>query len=559
METQPTRNILESHEIGDPARASLVTRRAPMLDHVIGDFRVESVLGYGGMGTVYKASQISLGRPVALKFLQYAATAGPEAFERFEAEARTAARLNHPNVVHVYSLGTYEDQPYIAMECVPGRNLGEILADRENQGQGPLPIAECVNIMKQACQGLQAAAELGLVHRDLKPENLMITAKGHVKVADFGLARAMNTDSARLTQSGITVGTPMYMSPEQVQGLEIDGRSDIYSLGMTFHHMLTGRPPLKADSPYALAMKQVAQRPEQVRESRPDCPADLSELVGWMIEKSPDARPAEIGQVIEALTRHELGLTFLLPKVRPVGPYGLAGASNAPFEINFPPAPSGSDLARRGMIYWLGGTLMISVLAAIGGRNRAKHVSTSQPAPAWPPGLGVADWKRIEKKSSAEAQYRFAQIIAAEEDQLAAWLAVPGYWPDDDDWAWRAYLQLTGELVRHFDRFRLEWLGSAFAKVDRGVQFKTLQQLIQAAIDGVDGNQVGMLEALHPLVREAMDPNMAELILAILEQYRQRVIKDQQVPARLDIMRSQLLRILRIDPAGPVLNPPSVK
>jgi len=544
MDPQPTQPLLNTTaRIQPAAEAGPAPARDTWLGRTVGDFQVEEVLGHGGMGTVYKARQLSLGRPVALKFLQAGRTLGPEAVLRFEAEARIAAQLNHPNVVHIYALGTFEDDPFIAMELVPGRNLGQILAERIESGAGPLPLAECLGIMKQACQGLQAAAELGLVHRDIKPDNLMITEKGLVKVADFGLARSTKTQAVRLTQSGATLGTPLYMSPEQVQGLDVAAPSDIYSLGMTFYHLLTGRPPLLADSPYAVAMKQVTERPPAVRLLRPDCPVDLSDLIDWMIEKRVEARPASVDEVIEALARHELGLKFHTP--RP------AAATQAGFaQPNVPASLPPQALSRRGVIAWSAGTVLAALAALLAGRVQSRRRELAQQAApaAWPPALGMADWKRIARQKSADWQYRFAQIQAPEEDQVAAWLAVPGHFPGDEDWAWRAYVQLAGDLVRHADRTRLQILQESLVGLNRGVQFGSLQSVIQGALDGLDGNEISLLENLHPMVRDAMDPNLAELILTVLAQYRQRVGRDRAVPARLEKLQSQILEILRIDP-----------
>ena len=546
MDPQPTQPILNRTTPLQPAEAHPPARDT-WLGLTVGDFVVDEVIGHGGMGTVYKARQTSLGRPVALKFLQAGRTLGPEAVLRFEAEARIAARLNHPNVVHIYSLGMVDDSPFIAMELVNGKNLGQVLADRVAAGAGPLPVAECLAIMKQACQGLQAAAELGLVHRDIKPDNLMITDKGLVKVADFGLARSTRAEAVRLTQSGATLGTPLYMSPEQVQGQSVGPRSDLYSLGMTFYHLLTNRPPLLADSPYALAMKQVSERPPAVRLLRPDCPTDLSDLIDWMIEKQAEARPTSVDEVIQALARHELGLKCITP------PRGQASASA--FATPGQLAQSATSLpqppfSRRALVYWMGGTGLISMLAMLAGRvqsRRAELQQQAEPAP-WPPALGLADWRRITRQKNAEWQYRFAQIQAPEEDEVAAWLAVPGYFPGDEDWAWRAYVQLSGELVRHADRTRLQLLHQSLMGLNRGVQFGTLQSVIQGALDGLNGNEISLLENLHPMVRDAMDPNLAELILTVLSQYRQRIGRDRAVPARLERLQSQILEILRIDP-----------
>src|SRR5262249_22326540 len=154
---------------------------------------------------------------------------------RFEKEATSAARLNHPSIVHIYAVGSVGDVRYIAMEYVPGTNLAQYIAKK---GPPELPLA--LSIIRQAAEALRVAAEAGVIHRDIKPENILLTRRGEVKIADFGLCRISDETEQSLTQSGVTLGTPLYMSPEQVLGKELDHRSDLYSLGVTFYHMLAG-------------------------------------------------------------------------------------------------------------------------------------------------------------------------------------------------------------------------------------------------------------------------------------------------------------------------------
>ena len=564
MENLPTELIVQGD---DRLQGSSVPSQYQdiWIGRVVGDFVVEETLGFGGMGTVYRARQTSLGRFVALKFLNSGRSLSPESILRFEAEARTAARLNHPNIVHIYALGASDEVPYIAMELVSGRNLGEILTDRMKQSLGPLPVQECLGIMKQASMGLQAASELGLVHRDIKPENLMVTEKGLVKVADFGLARSVQAESARMTQTGYTLGTPMYMSPEQVQGMAVDCRSDIYSLGLTFYHLVTGRPPLGADAAYALAMKQLHERPASASLVRPDCPLWISDLIDWMIEKRVELRPQGVEQILEVIHRHELGLSIQIFRGAasqvPGDPY--SGVLRDPLTVQFPAlGPSGSR-SRRGWLAWGLMTVLGWLLALVVGRAQARRAEyqADKNRSTWPAGLGMADWSRVPQQQGADWQYRYAQIRADEADQLAAWLAVPGYFPNDEDWAWRAYVQLTSDLVRHTDRFRLVWLRDSLSRAGRGLQFEVLAQVADAALEGMEGNEISLLENLHPLVKETMDPNLAELILAILVHYRSKIPRDQAIPVRLDKLQTQILEILRIDPKSPYgnfpLNPPA--
>src|SRR5947209_12549494 len=275
---QPSSHIADTHSWDVPPTRDLT-------GVTLGDFQVERLLGRGGMGEVYLARQISLNRPVALKVLRPDLLTKPTYLSRFEAEATLVAKLNPPNVVHIYTLGCVDSIRFIAMEYVQGTNLRDYFLKK---GALDLPLA--LSIMKQAGVAVGAAGELGLVHRDIKPENLLLTRKGQVKVADFGLCRDQDSDSTHLTQPGITLGTPQYMSPEQAQGHALDHRSDLYSLGITFYHMLAGEPPFKADSPLALALKHVKDTPVDLSVRRHDLPPDLCKLVMRLIEKDPAQR-----------------------------------------------------------------------------------------------------------------------------------------------------------------------------------------------------------------------------------------------------------------------------
>jgi len=209
-----------------------------MIGTTVSHYRITSKLGSGGMGVVYAAEDIRLGRQVALKFLPADLARDSSMLERFRREARAASALNHPGICTVYDIDEYEGQHFIAMELLEG----ETLAERIRRGVFDiLPLLECGI---QIADALESAHAKGIVHRDLKPENILIDQRGRVKVADFGLARVeRDGEGLNLTQVGITMGTPLYMSPEQVEGRPVDPRSDIYSFGVTCYHMLAGHPP----------------------------------------------------------------------------------------------------------------------------------------------------------------------------------------------------------------------------------------------------------------------------------------------------------------------------
>ncbi len=274
----------------------------------LGDFQVLRKIGQGGMGQVYLARQLSLKRQVALKILRDDHTSNATALKRFQAEAEAVARISHPNIVQVYAVGEHDGRRYMALEYVDGRNLRDYL---DRKGPPDLPVA--VSILKQVAAGLQRASELGLVHRDVKPENILLTRKVEVKVTDFGLSRYFAPDAPPLsiTQSGMTLGTPLYMSPEQVQGQPVDHRSDLYSFGVTAYHLLAGFPPYKGNTAFEVAAKHVQQTPEPLGTYRPDLPADLLALVHRLMAKAPADRYQSAKDVIRDLTKIQKGLAVL--------------------------------------------------------------------------------------------------------------------------------------------------------------------------------------------------------------------------------------------------------
>jgi Protein kinase domain/Putative zinc-finger len=267
-------------------------------------YRIVRKLGQGGMGAVYQAEHKLMERVVAVKVIAAGLVDSPDAVERFQREVRAAAKLDHPNIVRAFDADTAGGAMLLAMEFVPGRSLADVV-----HSKGPLPVAYACQCVRQAAQGLQHAAEQGMVHRDIKPQNLMLSDKGVVKVLDFGLAKVV---SERLSQPGLTgqnmvMGTPEYMAPEQVRNTSAaDIRADIYSLGCTLFYLLTGRPPFRGESAIDVVSKQVTDAPPRVTELRPDVPAELADLVDQMLAKDPAARPQtprDVAKALAALTR----------------------------------------------------------------------------------------------------------------------------------------------------------------------------------------------------------------------------------------------------------------
>ncbi len=285
-----------------PSPSGADARPTPPIDLVgkqLGDFKVLRRLGSGGMAEVFLAEQISLKRPVALKVLKQELldSSDDTHLKRFTQEASAAANLNHAHIVQVYAIGEHQGVHYIAQEYVPGLTLREWL--RRNGPPDPLV---AIRLIRQVALALQAAGEAGIVHRDVKPENILLTKKGDAKVTDFGLAQLTQTgERVQLTQVGMTMGTPLYMSPEQVAGKSIDHRSDLYSLGVTAYHLLTGNPPFRGETALSIAVQHLNTPAEPLRKLRPDLPLALRELVEKAMDKRPEHRYQSAAELAEDL------------------------------------------------------------------------------------------------------------------------------------------------------------------------------------------------------------------------------------------------------------------
>jgi CheY-like chemotaxis protein len=258
----------------------------------LGSYTVKGILGRGGMGVVYEAENILLGRPAALKLLHPHLSADPAAEQRFRSEARATARIEHPNVVAIYDVGKWENRIYIAMQLIRGRSGQRLIEDR-----GVLPWPDATRLVADACRGLAAAHARGVIHRDLKPDNILVCEDGTVKLTDFGLAKMSGTENA-LTQTGALMGTPYYMSPEQVRSQPVDARSDLYSLGCTYYALLTGRHPYgHLQLWFEILSAHCSQPPPDLHEVPEACAA----IVRRAMEKRPDDRYPSAEAMLEAL------------------------------------------------------------------------------------------------------------------------------------------------------------------------------------------------------------------------------------------------------------------
>jgi len=331
---------------------------------------IVELIGTGGMGVVYKARQTSLGRQVALKLLGPAFAASPEFTARFEREAKVLASVSHANIVHVYDFGKEGDLLFLVMEHVDGPTLEAVLREKR-----PVDPAGLLGILRDVTRGLQRVHEAGLVHRDIKPANILI-AKDGAKIGDFGLA-VQTEDTLKLTESGMFVGTPHYVSPEHVQGKKVDGRSDLYSLGVILYEGLAGRPPFTGPSATAILMKHVQESPPPLYKFAPNLPPILGEITRKLLAKNPAARHDSAGGLQRDLERALEALRGHAPaEVRPAPTPATRRAAVAP-----PPAPKPKPPWK-----WLAGgaaalvAVVVGILAFTSGSPKAP-----EPPPTPPP------------------------------------------------------------------------------------------------------------------------------------------------------------------------------
>ncbi len=535
---------------GEDSLAQVLEGGRDLTGATVGDYRVERLLGRGGMGEVYLATQLSLNRPVALKVLRPDVLSKPGYLDRFASEAIAVAKLNHPSILHVYALD--KENHYIAMEYVEGANLREYVAKR-----GALDLLQAFSIMKQTAQAIGAAGEAGIIHRDVKPENILITRRGRVKVADFGLCRQMDEDAAHLTQVGVTMGTPAYMSPEQAQGYPLDHRSDLYSLGATYYFMLAGVPPFRGDSPVAVALKQVREIPSSLLVHRPDLPVEIDRLVMKLMAKNPDDRYQSAAEMLAALAR--IRETIQLPSGASTSTAGAFDGAMARTEelgvagANDPPAGRAGELvarfvtrpdrtspvagvpavgdeglgdlheeARRPRFSGLVAAAAVVIGLCAGGlagwAARAPDIRTSPAEPSRrPPALWVEPrWAEVPRQATAEEQVHYAQLVAPRDLWAAAWLAVPGYHPRSHDAASKAYAQLARLWYRRDELEALAALGSELsAWRDAQKRDRDLAAVIQVALDLKKGD-LGAVEQGFAKLSEAGVADMYEAPLVAL-------------------------------------------
>jgi serine/threonine protein kinase len=309
-----------------------------MIGERVEQYQVQRKLGSGAMGSLYLALDTLLNRPVALKFVLSDFNNHPDIARRFLEEARVLASLNRSNIPILYGYFIWKDQGVMAMEYVDGETLEEMVRRR-----GPIPADVCVPLVKQALLGLAAAHRLGIVHRDLKPSNLMLNKEGTVKVVDFGIAKKIEGE-VRLTATNTTVGTPMYMAPEQIMGKPVDSRTDIYSMGVVLYELLAGQVPFNADSIYEIQAAHVQKKPEPPTVHYQHIPRQVVDAVMKALQKEPASRFASAEDFIRALPELEPAHVFAATTVTQTEP---TKQKESPAQLPVEPFPAAVTPGRK--------------------------------------------------------------------------------------------------------------------------------------------------------------------------------------------------------------------
>lgn len=401
----------------------------------IGDYLVLQRLGRGGMADVYLTQQLSLQRPIALKVLRRDLAKDATYVERFLREARAAAALVHANIVQIFEVGQHDNIHFIAQEYISGQNL-KMWLHRNGSAEPKL----AMEILAGTAQAIQKADQFQVVHRDIKPENIMLSDSGEIKVTDFGLARVNNNQADdTLTKVGVTMGTPLYMSPEQVEGGALDARSDIYSLGVTAYHMLAGTPPFDGDNALTIAMKQVKNDAAALGEVRPDLPAAVCELIHRMIEKSPENRPQSADEVLRVLKQINLDEAYALNDIK-ISPVAIIDKTSAnPQRTKLQQAMQGKAPARSSTRLISGlGAVAAATIAWFGGNWLANLAPPTDPLQITASANTLSE-QPVPRLEAVDQQYESTYWSTfdlpakqALPRQEAHWKAVLDYFPMDE-------------------------------------------------------------------------------------------------------------------------------
>ncbi|MDP6444661.1 MAG: serine/threonine-protein kinase [Pirellulaceae bacterium] len=504
-----------------------------------GDYLLVRRLGRGGMADVYLAEQVSLKRQVAFKVLKLSLASDTTYVRRFHNEAQAAAKLVHGNIVQIHDVGCVDGHHYIVQEYVSGQNLREWISR-----SGPCKPEFAFNVLRQVAAALHRAGEEGITHRDIKPENIMLSKSGELKVADFGLARMTTEGEANLTQVGVTMGTPLYMSPEQAQGQAADPRSDLYSLGVTIFHMLAGRPPFEGDTALSIALQHWKKDPERLENLRPELPGALCRLVHQLLAKDPDERfqrPAELLQELRLL-QDEAGdeewaaglADWTTPELA-----ALADARAAATEQLASAMLRERDLRRRRrlLVLGLGACIALAFAGGVAG------------AFAWRPAdlldVSDSDLPQVEEQESAREQYLFATLRAPAELREDALLAVARFFPPDE-----------GPQNEYWTRLSWQQLAEVYMVREEYAQARELyQRLADVEETEVQFRLAGLVGLVNAHMRDRQVDqarqavaSMVPLLPELSSRSRRRIVDQIDPSLRPDLERA--IQVISTEPDG---------
>jgi serine/threonine-protein kinase len=411
--------------------------KSDLINKEFGDYHLLRKIGSGAMAEVYLAEQRSLGRRVAVKILKPELAHDEIYIKRFVREAKAIAALSHPNLVQVFQTDCFDGYWFIAQEYVQGQTLQEFI--RRN---GALPFKQVADILWHVASALEQAAQTGIIHRDIKPDNILLGDNGDVKIADFGLVRVGDGSqpaATALTQIGMTLGTPLYMSPEQAQGKPLDHRSDLYALGITCYHALAGHPPFRGDTALSVILQHVNQQPEPLEKLRPDIPPPFARTIHRMIEKQPEKRFQKFSDI--QLELRELYTVYLndsdaATRLSDWNRLGVGRTDQilmATTEKLQLAMHAEGQLKRRQHRYWQLGSLILAIIFLTGlglGFFRIYFMSNPLDKPA---ATGIV------KRATVSEQWVYACILNTPD----AWQSIIDYFPEEEYlWGRKAKRQL---------------------------------------------------------------------------------------------------------------------
>ena len=527
---------------GFPQRQDLMTSTSKddLTGRALGSYVLIRRLGRGGMAHVYLAHHKTLDRPVAFKILKPELAVDRAYVARFHREAQAAAALVQANIVQIYEVGEIEGIHFIAQEYVRGQNLRQYLT----RHQVVEPIL-AVSIMRQVGAALNKANEHGVIHRDIKPENIMLAPNGEVKVTDFGLARIADDKRTDLTQIGIAMGTPLYMSPEQAEGGKVDTRSDLYSLGITSWHMLAGRPPFEAETALAIAVKHVKQDLPSLQKVRPDLPADLCAVVHRLAEKNPDDRfqsPQQLVRQLRNLDFDDIADWELLTERLAVDETAHTAGALTVAHTNLEVTRQLETIMRGHFIPWWRSTRLLACLAilALIGAVAGTMYALSRP-PEDPFARRAFVDKRIEPLESAQEQYYAALWITDPIKAEQAWKAVQLYFPPYDEkgneigtnllFARKADVRLGALYLQTGQYEKAEQVFRKLARLEETEEELRLIGIAGQALVFDHTNETLEVERLLPFLGREIDKIagfMGDETRALLERYRSNGIEPPQ-------------------------------